>query len=153
MQCYLCLAWILTCFSPTSPGPCLLCHQVFGSVLTRLPHCCLHSSPSGSSPSQTPASHAQEAAPGPQRTGFFAVCAHQPFQLCWLCGGPFSLLPGEGNGYPLQYSCLENSMDREACQTIVHGVTKSWTRHFHIHRKSVQCLILASLYLLYISIY
>ena len=31
--------------------------------------------------------------------------------------------PGEGNGYPLQYSCLENSMD-----CIVHGVAKSWTR-------------------------
>ena len=30
--------------------------------------------------------------------------------------------PGEGNGYPLQYSRLENSMD-----CIVHGVTKSWT--------------------------
>ena len=36
--------------------------------------------------------------------------------------------PGEGNGYPLQYSCLENPMDRKALRTIVHGVTKSWTR-------------------------
>ena len=36
--------------------------------------------------------------------------------------------PGEGNGYPLQYSCLENSMDRGAWQATVHGVTKSWTR-------------------------
>ena len=35
--------------------------------------------------------------------------------------------PGEGNGYPFQYSCLENSMDRGAWQTMVHGVTKSWT--------------------------
>ena len=35
--------------------------------------------------------------------------------------------PGEGIGYPLQYSCLENSMDREAWQATVHGVTKSWT--------------------------
>ena len=34
-------------------------------------------------------------------------------------------LPGEGNGYPLQYSCLENSMDRGAWQATVHGVTKS----------------------------
>ena len=32
--------------------------------------------------------------------------------------------PGEGNGYPLQYSCLENFMDRGAC----HGVAKSWTQ-------------------------
>ena len=36
--------------------------------------------------------------------------------------------PGEGNGNPLQYSCLENSMDREAWQAIVHGVAKSQTR-------------------------
>ena len=33
--------------------------------------------------------------------------------------------PGEGNGYPLQYSCLENSMDRGAWQALVHGVTKA----------------------------
>ena len=35
--------------------------------------------------------------------------------------------PGEGNGNPLQYSCLENSMDRGAWWATVHGVTKSWT--------------------------
>ena len=34
---------------------------------------------------------------------------------------------GEGNGYPLQYSCLENSMDRGAWQTTVYGVAKSGT--------------------------
>ena len=33
--------------------------------------------------------------------------------------------PGEGNGNPLQYSCLENPMDREAWQATVHGVTES----------------------------
>ena len=32
---------------------------------------------------------------------------------------------GEGNGYPLQYSCLENSMDRGVWQATVHGVAKS----------------------------
>ena len=32
--------------------------------------------------------------------------------------------PGEGNGNPLQYSCLENPMDREAWQATVHGVTR-----------------------------
>ena len=32
---------------------------------------------------------------------------------------------GEGNGNPLQYSCLENSMDRGAWQPIVHGITES----------------------------
>ena len=36
--------------------------------------------------------------------------------------------PGEGSGNPLQYSCLENSMDRGVWQATVHGVTNSWTR-------------------------
>ena len=36
--------------------------------------------------------------------------------------------PGEGDGNPLHYSCLMNPMDRGTWQTIVHGVTKSWTR-------------------------
>ena len=35
--------------------------------------------------------------------------------------------PGEGNGYPLQYSCLENSMDRGGWRATVHGVAKSQT--------------------------
>ena len=34
--------------------------------------------------------------------------------------------PGEGNGNPLQYSCLENPMDKEAWQATVHGVAKNW---------------------------
>ena len=37
--------------------------------------------------------------------------------------------PGEGNGYPLQYSGLENSMDYT-----VHGVTKSWTQLSNFHK-------------------
>ena len=47
------------------------------------------------------------------------------------CRRPRSLIPGlkkspgEGNDNPLQYSCLENSMDREAWWATVHGVTKS----------------------------
>ena len=35
--------------------------------------------------------------------------------------------PGEGNGAPLQYSCLENSMDRGAWQAKGQGLQKSWT--------------------------
>ena len=35
---------------------------------------------------------------------------------------------GEGYGNPLQYSCLENPMDREACGATVHGVAESQTR-------------------------
>ena len=53
--------------------------------------------------------------------------------------------PGEGNSNPLQYSCLENSMDRRAREAIVHGVTKSWTQlsdftftfHFHALEKEM----------------
>ena len=33
--------------------------------------------------------------------------------------------PGEANGNPLQYSCLENSMDRGDWKAIMHGITKS----------------------------
>ena len=36
--------------------------------------------------------------------------------------------PGEGNGNPLQYPCLENPMDRGAWWAAVPGVTKSWTQ-------------------------
>ena len=36
--------------------------------------------------------------------------------------------PGEENGNPLQYSCLENSMDIGVWQATVRGVAKSWTR-------------------------
>ena len=52
---------------------------------------------------------------------------------CSAGGAPGSILgsgrsPGEGNGNPLQYSCLENPMDREAWQATVHGVAKSRAR-------------------------
>ena len=45
--------------------------------------------------------------------------------------------PGGGNGNPLQYSCLENPMDRGAWWATVHGVTKSWIQlntHTHTHK-------------------
>ena len=43
-------------------------------------------------------------------------------------------VPGEGNDNPLQYSCLENFMDRETWQATVHGVSKEsdLTEHIHI---------------------
>ena len=52
---------------------------------------------------------------------------------------------GEGNGTPLQYSCLENPMDGGAWWAAVHGVRKSWTRlsdftftfHFHALEKGM----------------
>ena len=52
---------------------------------------------------------------------------------------------GEGNGKPLQYCCLENSMDGGAWKAAVHGVTTSWTWlsdftftfHFHTMEKAM----------------
>ena len=35
--------------------------------------------------------------------------------------------PGEGNGYPLKYACLEYYMDRGVWRATVHGVAKNWT--------------------------
>ena len=55
-----------------------------------------------------------------------------PVFLGFSCGSAGRRSPGEGKGYPLQYSGLENYMD-----CIVHGVAKSWTRpndlRFHFH--------------------
>ena len=57
--------------------------------------------------------------------------------------------PGEGNGYSLQHSCLENSMDRGTWQAIVHGVARSQTGlrdwHVHIHFDGVHYFFLGSL--------
>ena len=58
--------------------------------------------------------------------------------------------PGEGNGNPLQYSCLENPMDGGIWWAIVHEVTKSWTRlgdftHFtspYIPKYNTVCFLL-----------
>ena len=57
--------------------------------------------------------------------------------------GGLSLIPGlgrsprEGNRYPLQYSCLENSMNKRAWQSTVRGVTKSWTGLSNFHFTSL----------------
>ena len=48
--------------------------------------------------------------------------------------------PAGGNGNPLQYSCLENSMDRRARRATVHRVTKSQTR---LSTQKVECLGIA----------
>ena len=62
--------------------------------------------------------------------------------MIWLS---ITHISGEGNGTPLQYSCLENPMDRGAWWAAVHGVAKSWTRlsdftftfHFHALEKEM----------------
>ena len=61
--------------------------------------------------------------------GFFTTePLGKPF--CCVLTALFGLpqwLSGEGNGTPLQYSCVENPMDKGAWQATAHGVTKSWT--------------------------
>ena len=49
--------------------------------------------------------------------------------------------PGEGNGNPLQYSCLENPMDGRAWWATVHGVAKSGTRLSDFTFTSLTCLV------------
>ena len=52
----------------------------------------------------------------------------QETQETWLQSLGWEDSPGGGQGNPLQYSCLENPMDREAWQATVHVVTKSQRR-------------------------
>ena len=60
---------------------------------------------------------------------FLCVGSNLTPDVCDLCSIPGSgRSPGEGNGNPFQYSCLENSMDRGAWRVTIHGVTKSQTR-------------------------
>ena len=49
--------------------------------------------------------------------------------------------PGEGKGYPPQYSCLENSIGRGAWQATVHGITKSWIQLSNKHTQKVWRII------------
>ena len=61
--------------------------------------------------------------------------------------------PGEGNGNPLKYSCLENPMDRKACWVTVHGVAKesdtmqqlNTNIHIHIIMKGKKYILSTSL--------
>ena len=64
------------------------------------------------------------------------------YLIVWLY---YSLLTREGNGTPLQYSCLENPMNRGAWKAAVHGVSEGWTWlsdftftfHFHALEKEM----------------
>ena len=58
----------------------------------------------------------------------------------------FGRFPGEGNGNPLQYSCLENPMDKGAwCRLLSMGSQKSQARlHFHFHIYIFACLVTQS---------
>jgi len=81
------------------------------------------------------------------KTDLFQSCGHcWVFQICWhiecstFTASSFRI----GNGNPLQYSCLENSLDRGAWwATVVHRVAKSWRKmieHTHIHTIIIKVL-------------
>ena len=61
-----------------------------------------------------------------QKIHLSVPCTHAPLYRD-ICQDSILLL-GEGNGTPLQFSCLENPMDGEAWQAAVHGVVKSRAR-------------------------
>ena len=62
-------------------------------------------------------------------------------------------LHGEGNGNPLQYSCLENPMDRGAWQATVHGVTKSPTWQKQLSTQALKTHCYQQKFIVYITIY
>ena len=72
----------------------------------------------------------------------FPICIFNLHNVVWYISFSFS---GEGNGNPLQYSCLANPMDGGAWKAAVHGVTRSQTRlsdftftfHFHALEKEM----------------
>ena len=55
--------------------------------------------------------------------------------------------PGGGHDNPLQYSCLENSMDREAWQAIVHRVTKSRTQLKQLSNTNIYVCVCVCVYM------
>ena len=69
-----------------------------------------------------------DAATGQEKPGDGSVVKNPPAKVAVAVSVSESgRSPEEGNGNPLQYSCLGNSMARGAWQAAVHGVPKSWT--------------------------
>ena len=60
---------------------------------------------------------------------------------------------GEGIGYPLQYSCLENPMDSEAWWATVHSIIKNWTRLSTAQYKILSIIARATQYIIVDLVY
>ena len=73
------------------------------------------------------------------------VNAGDPGDASWILESARS--PGEGNGNPLECSCLQNPIDRRAWWATVHGVTKSQTHtHTHTHTHTQKHFLLNVLF-------
>ena len=100
-------------------------------------HCCLQQWVLLSPPDTSTTEHCLRFG---QATPFFlkllviALCSSQGLPW-WVLFPGSRRSPGEGNGSPLQYSCLESFMDGGAWWVTVHGVAKNWTRlsDFTVH--------------------
>ena len=57
--------------------------------------------------------------------------------------------PGEGNGNPLQYSCLENPKDIGAWQAIVHGVTTELDKNYQLKNNNSVCVCMHHMHIIY----
>ena len=66
------------------------------------------------------------------------ACAGEVKDMCLL--SVLGRSSGQGNGYPLQYSCLENPTGRGAWRAMVHRVAKSWIqlKRFSMHTHSLE---------------
>ena len=77
-----------------------------------------------------------------QRLNACTVVRSRNFRVTSKTGllfGPNQSFLGEGDGTPLQYSCLENPMDGGAWWATVHGVARSWSERLHFH-SSLSCI-------------
>ena len=130
-----------------SPGvcwnSCLLsqwCHPIISSSISPLSSC-LQSFPASGSFLMS-----RFFASGDQSIGASASASVLPMNIQgWFLLGLTSLISREGNGTPLQYSCLENPMDGGAWKAAVHGVAEgrtqlsdfTFTFHFHALEKEM----------------
>jgi hypothetical protein len=77
---------------------------------------------------------------GSRRKELFSLTIREGSQVALVVKNPPANASREGNGTPLQYSCLENPMDGGAWKAAVHGVAKSWTRLSDFTHLSLSCI-------------
>ena len=89
--------------------------------------------------SQTRGTRESQGREGGQQSQMLQRLSKFGFRKPFILNIVMSIYPGEGNGNPLQYSCLENPRDRGAWRATVHEVAKSPTRLATKHAHEVRC--------------